>query len=218
MSSRWSALLVWTVTAGVAVFWGLRLLAPATALPERAQVASLGPALSGDLSRLLGAAPVAAPEQVVAAPDAATRFRLTGVVATRTAREPSTTAVAGLALISVDGKLPQAYRVGDKLDGQYALQAVGLRSARVGPPGAATGGFVLELPPPTPAATGVPTGIAPPPGMPAEMVPPAYQPPPAPIVPPPPMPSGVGVSPGMMAPPAMMPGGTPEARRREQTQ
>ena len=217
MSSRWSALLVWTVTAGVAVFWALRLFAPSTALPERAQIAAMGPALSGDLSRLLGAAPVAAAQPVAAAPDAATRFRLTGVVATRTAREPSSTAVAGLALISVDGKLPQAYRVGDKLDGQYALQAVGLRSARVGPVGAAAGGFVLELPPPTPAATGVPGGMAPPPGMPAEMAPPAYQPP-APVMPPPPMPSGAGAPPGMMAPPGAMQGGNPEARRREQTQ
>lgn len=201
------------VTAGVAMFWALRLFAPSAGLPERARVVDTGPALSGDLTRLLGAAPVAAPEAVAAAPDAATRFRLTGVVATRTAREPSSTA-AGLALISVDGKLPQAYRVGDRLDGQYALLAVGLRSARIGlADGPAAAGFMLDLPPPTPAATGVPTGMAPPPGMPPEMMAPPYQPPP-PAMPAP----GAAPAPGM-APPGMLSGaGNPDVRRREQTQ
>lgn len=174
MTLRLSALLVWTLAAAAAVFWGLRLFVPAAPLPERTQLASLSPPVTGDLTRLLGAAPVAVAEAAVPPLEAATRFRLTGVVATRTDRDPQGPAAAGLALISVDGRPPRAYRVGDALDNDFRLASVGLRSARVGATGG-TGSFLLELPPPTPAATGVPPSfgaVSGDPGAPGMMRPP----------------------------------------------
>lgn len=210
MTLRFSALLVWILAGAAAVFWGMRLLVPAPPLPDRAQVAATVPMLRGDLTRLLGAPPVVASPAVAVAPDAATRFRLTGVVATRNGRDPSGPPAPGLALISVDGKPPQAYRVGDALDPQYALASVGLRSARVTAGGGAAG-FVLELPPPTPPATGVPPAVG---GAP--MPTPAAAPP---------LPAGQGVPagaapPGMFTPPGMPPAGgvDGEGRPRLETQ
>ena len=67
MTLRLSALLVWTLAAAAAVFWGLRLMTPAQALPERTQLAGMSPAVTGDLTRLLGAAsPVAVAEAALA--------------------------------------------------------------------------------------------------------------------------------------------------------
>lgn len=164
MVVRISAWVVWSLAAAAAVFWGLRLFVAPTPVPERAQAVGMAPPLAGDLTRLLGAAPVNTPTAAPPPPDAATRFRLTGVVATRTARDPGGPAAPGLALISVDGKPSQAYRVGDALDDQFGLASVGLRSARIDARGGG-GGFVLELPPPAPAATGLPVGYNPEPQM-----------------------------------------------------
>lgn len=210
MTLRFSALLVWILAGAAAVFWGMRLLVPATPLPDRTQVATGGPTLRGDLTRLLGAPPVAPAPTVAVAPDAATRFRLTGVVATRNTRDPSGPPAPGLALISVDGKPPQAYRVGDALDPQYTLASVGLRSARV-TAGGGGAGFVLDLPPPTPPATGVPPSFGGAPPMPVPPVPPG--------TPGQGMPAGV-VPPGMFTPPSVAPaGGTEgEGRPRLETQ
>ncbi|MFG5411457.1 hypothetical protein ABXN37_29195 [Piscinibacter sakaiensis] len=59
MPARWSASLVWALAAALAVFWGLRLFVPAQPVPSQARLAEAGGALAGDLTRLLGAAPVA---------------------------------------------------------------------------------------------------------------------------------------------------------------
>ena len=96
-------------------------------------------------------AAVAASAAPVVAPDVAARFKLTGVVAAGR-REG-----AGLALISVDGKPPRAYRVGERVDPQLVLQSVALRSARITAADGAPA-LTLELPAPTPAATGTLTG------------------------------------------------------------
>ena len=111
-------------------------------------------ATQGDLSRLLGAAPVAAVEAAVAAvaPEISARFRLTGVVAPRRPSEQ------GLAVISIDGNPPRVYRVGAAIDGDLVLREVSLRTATVASAHSAsdaTTAFVLELPLVTAAATGV---------------------------------------------------------------
>lgn len=181
MSARWSALLVWALAAASAVVWGLRLFTTATPVPAQAQVAATSAPLAGDLTRLFGApAPVLAAAPA-APPDAASRFQLTGVVATR--RDAR---AGGVAIVAVDGRPPRAYRVGEAFDGQYTLAAVGLRSAQVAPRGGGAG-FTLELPPPPVAATGVPAGLggAAMPGLPAAATPPGVMPPPAPNTTPP---------------------------------
>jgi general secretion pathway protein C len=146
-------------------------------------------AVRGDLSRLLGGALTTA-TAAAPAPEASSRFKLLGVVAPRSASGDS-----GVALIAVDGKMPKAYRVGARLDGDLVLQSVSLRTVSIS---AAQGApaITLELPLPAMAATGTlpaaaveapmtpprPTpSFVPQPMMPQSMQPPMPQP-----VPPPP--------------------------------
>ena len=149
MLARLCAFVIWALVAATAVFWGLRLLVRAPAAPAYAVAVGDATAVRGDLSRLLGAAPVNA-AQTVLAPEASSRFRLFGIVAPKYA---DATSAHGVALIAVDGKMPKAYAVGARIDGDLLLQSVSLRTASIGTaPGKAA--ITLELPPPTAAATG----------------------------------------------------------------
>ena len=149
MLARLCAFVLWALVAATAVFWGLRLLVRAPAAPPAAVVAGDAASPRVDLTRLLGAVPVALAVPVTQV-DANARFRLLGIMAPK----PSATGPAhGVALIAVDGKLPKAFRVGATVDGDMLLQSVSLRSAALG--GARGGpGFTLELPPLPGAATG----------------------------------------------------------------
>jgi len=167
MPARLSAFVIWALVAASAVFWGLRLGARSPQAP--AYTVSVGDSASvgGDLTRLLGAAPAAAPAATVAAPEMASRFRLTGVMA---GKPPGT---QGVALIAVDGKLPRAFHVGASVDGDMVLQSVSLRTAAIGP-AQGTPAVVLELPPLAAVATGtLPPAIAPPAQPVGRPVPPA---------------------------------------------
>lgn len=141
--------MVWALAAASAVHWGLKLFVKAPAVPLHAKWAETGGAAQGDLTRLLGADPVAAPEAapVQAAPDP--RFQLIGVLS------PPEAAAAreGLALIAIDGKPAKAYRVGATVDGDTVLQAVQARGATLGPRGGPAL-VSLNIAPPNPAATG----------------------------------------------------------------
>jgi general secretion pathway protein C len=210
MTSRLSALLVWGLAVASAVFWGLRLMGSPAPVPAQAQVALHGGLPAGDLSRLLGAAPAVVTAAQPLPPAVASRFVLTGVVATPGPRGPQAEAAPGVALLAVDGKPARAYRVGDALDERLVLRSVGLRSAHIGASDG-SGEFVLELPKPSPAATGVPGGaVVPVGGVPAMPVfsPAPMTPPPstdgAPMQPPPGLPQGAAAMtppPGMTAPP-----------------
>ena len=182
MPARLSAFVIWALVAASAVFWGLRLIVRSPEAP--AYTVSVGDAASvgGDLTRLLGTPPVAA-AAVVATPEMASRFRLTGVMA------PKPPATQGVALIAVDGKLPRAFRVGAAVDGELVLQSVSLRTAAIGPPQGATA-VTLELPPlPAPATGSLPPadmGGNPAAPQPAVAPPPMVRPTP-PALPSPPM-------------------------------
>jgi general secretion pathway protein C len=162
MSARWWSLLVWSLVAASAVYWGLQLFARATPAPAQSVLATSGDAQRGDLSRLLGTdtpAPVAA--AAAAEPVADNRYALVGVVSAKgmqAVRSAATTSRDSVALIAVDGKPAKAYRVGATVDGQQVLQAVGLRSASLGPRGAPAQ-VQLQIPPPADAARGVPAGL-----------------------------------------------------------
>jgi len=188
-AARWHAPLattgLWALAAGAAVFWGLRLASPADAVAAAATMPR--PSVSADtdaVARLLGVLPAsgAAP----AAPEAASRFALSGVVA-----DPSK---QGAALISIDGKAPRPFRVGAKVGDNYVLQSVGLRSATLGAQVDGPAAFTLQLPVRAPisvssapgATAGLPTVASPPPvpmtmsapppaTMPAVMTPPPSQ-------------------------------------------
>jgi general secretion pathway protein C len=149
MVTRWLAFGVWAAVAASAVAWGLRLFVPSLPVPAHAGVA-LPSAAVGDLERLLGAAPVAAAdEEEEPEPVADARFQLIGVVAPR----PAAASGEGLALISIDGKPPRAFRVGATVDGEQVLQAVQPRGATLGPRGGAAL-VALSIPPLAPASTG----------------------------------------------------------------
>ena len=130
MTSRLLSLFIWLLVAASAAYWGLRLLVRPQPVPGQAVVAAGPAAAVGDLSRLLGQAPVQAaaqPAQVAAE----SRFRLVGVVAPRTGQ------ASGLALISVDGKPPRTVGVGREVEPGLRLLSVSQRQADLGAGGSA---------------------------------------------------------------------------------
>jgi general secretion pathway protein C len=149
MSARWWTLGVWALVAGSGLFWGLRLFVKAPAAPAHTQVAGAATAPRGDLTRLLGNDPP--PPVAEAAPEAAAdaRFQLVGVLSA----PPRQAGREGVALIAIDGQPPKAYRVGARIDGDKIVQSVEARGVNLG----LRNGPVLvalNLPPPTPPATG----------------------------------------------------------------
>jgi general secretion pathway protein C len=160
MLARLCAFVIWALVAATAVFWGLRLLVTAPRAPQNTVAVGDPTTLRGDLARLLGSAPVEAVATAeVAAPEAAARFRLIGVMASRSAAASAATG-SGVALIAVDGKAPQAYAVGSRVEEGVTLQSVGLRAASIamGPGQPAVRLELAPLPPPA-------TGTLPPPVM-----------------------------------------------------
>ena len=155
MLARLSAFVIWALVAATAVFWGLRLFVTAPAAPPSAVAVGDAAAVRVDLSRLLGAAPVA---PVAAVAEVSSRFKLLGIMAPPGAvigagTGAGTASARGLALIAIDGKLARAYRVGAALEGELVLQSVSLRTVAIGPArGAAT--LMLEIPALPTAATG----------------------------------------------------------------
>lgn len=218
MTARWWAFGAWALVAASLLYWGLRLFAPATPAPAHTQVASASGGPRGDLTRLLGvdAAPPAAEEEEAPPPEAS-RFQLVGVVAPR-----GGSVSQGVALISVDGQAPKAYRVGTPIDGDTVLHSVKQRSAMLGPRGAAAS-MTLEIPAPEPAATGtlpaaLPGGAAPPPQQRAQGVPgPAgvIRPLPNGVRAPQPMMQGQVVSPMRAMPPQAVPQQQPPNQEAE---
>lgn len=150
MVARLSAFVLWALVAATAVFWGLRLWVNAPAAPAYAVPVGEVTAVRGDLTRLLGAAPVATTAAAVS-PEASSRFRLLGIMAPKGAS--GTVATHGVALIAVDGKMAKAYAVGAHLDTDLVLQSVSLRTASIGS-GQGTPAITLELPALAAAATG----------------------------------------------------------------
>lgn len=146
MPARLSAFVIWALVAASVSFWGLRLFVKPAVAPSHTQLASDSGPARVDLTRLLGAPPVALAASVQA-PAISSRFQLTGVMAPKVAGQQ------GVALIAVDGKMPRAYRVGAPIDGELVLQSVSLRTASIGPTSGAPA-VVLELPVLPPAATG----------------------------------------------------------------
>ena len=88
----------------------------------------LGGGLPGAASAAQGAVPASA----------ASRFKLSGVVANRVQ--------GGYALISVDGKAAKPYRVGAPVDDALVLHSVTARSAALAASPDAPVSFTLELP------------------------------------------------------------------------
>ena len=211
MLARLSAFVIWALVAATAVFWGLRLWTRSAEAPQYTVPVGDVAVARGDLSRLLGATPLAA-TAAVATPEAASRFRLIGIMAPKSSAA-SAQPGQGVALIAVDGKPPKAFVVGAALDTNMVLQSVSLRTAAIGP-AQGTAALTLELPPLVAAAT----GTLPAPGLgaprnPATAAAPVPAAAPAPV--PPLQPAGQMRSPqapvapqGMAPTPPMTPAGT----------
>ncbi len=210
MLARLTAFVVWALVAATAVFWGLRMLVRAQPAPAYAVAVGDSAAMRGDLSRLLGATPVASAGPAAPAPELASRFKLIGVMANKQ-RDGN-----GYALIAVDAKPARAYPVGARLDGDIVLQAVSLRTASIGP-AAGSPATTLEVPAlPAPA-----TGTLPGPGDGVRFGAAAALPPMPGVtaVPPPmPLPSQAvvpqGVPPSTVTPPDAQQGLPPPVRSR----
>jgi general secretion pathway protein C len=148
MVARLCALVIWVLVALSGASWANRWFAAAPAEPASRTLATPSEPPRSAFARMLGEPPAAA-APVALARAAASRFVLSGVVASIRSEG------SGIALIAVDGKRVGAYHVGASVDGDVLLQSVGRRGATLAP---ANGGpkIVLELPRPTPPATGVP--------------------------------------------------------------
>ena len=151
MTSRWvpwlATALVWLVAAAGAAAWALPLLTSPIPVPPQAVVVGSGVPLAGPagLEKLLGR-PIAPPALAQAQAPAQSRFKLLGVVAPRTLAGASSTAGSGLALLSIDGKLPRAFALGAEVESGLRVLKIGLRRVELGATGSASPVMVLELP------------------------------------------------------------------------
>jgi general secretion pathway protein C len=162
MQSKWTlrvvTALLWALAAASAVYWGLRMGGPGAGLVVAPSLAG-DPAASGgarqaSITRLLGAT-----NSIAAGPISAptiSRFSLSGVVVQ---------GHGGAALLVIDGKPPNPYRVGSRIDDGTILQSVGPRYAVLAASMDGAPGQRLELPPlGASKAPGIPTaGLRPPP-------------------------------------------------------
>ena len=131
--------LVAALAAASAAYWGLKLAAPAPANANGALVFADAPQADAQaVARLLGSAPTVIAASATPVEMAASRFKLTGVVADRDH--------GGYALIAIDGQPARPYRVGAPIDEALVLQSVAPRSAALAPRLDAPASVTLELP------------------------------------------------------------------------
>jgi general secretion pathway protein C len=159
MKVRLLAFVIWAAVATSVMFWVLRLGASSPAAPAHTVAVGAAAAPRGDLTRVLGAAPVreSAAAAVTVDSPLASRFRLLGVAAPRQGGDRQ-----GLALIAVDGKPARSYAVGASIDGELVLQSVHQRGAKLGGRGAATQVSLVLPALPAPATGSLPLAAAPP--------------------------------------------------------
>ncbi len=129
-----ATLLVWGAVAFSAVTWGLRWSATGNAASNATAAQALPEVDVSAAARSLGAAPV----QAAAAPTAASRFQLLGVL--------DAGPDAGTALMAVDGKPAKPYRVGAVVADGLVLQSAQGRRISLGASVDGSPTLVLELP------------------------------------------------------------------------
>jgi general secretion pathway protein C len=161
MQGNWTVRLVtallWALAAASVVYWGSRLMGRGAAprvptVPVQARAGEPS-ARQAALARLLGAQPAAA--AAGPAPAAASRFVLSGVIATSESGR-------GAVLLSVDGQPARPLAVGTEIAPGFVVQEVSRREAIVGD--GAQLRLVLKLPTEAAASAAVPPAL---PGVPA---------------------------------------------------
>lgn len=151
MVSRILALLVWTAVAASVAYWGLRWFSRPMAVPPGTGSVSMSSTPRGDIGKLL-TTPMSAEEAEAANPTAqsalAARLQLMGVLAPRAGQSGP-----GVALLVVDGKPAQAFKIGHVVDGDQIVQSISQQGVQIGPRGGPAS-VDLSLPLLPPAATG----------------------------------------------------------------
>ncbi len=171
MLQRLITLAVWGLVGWTLMLLLLRLLPVPLQAPAGTQALAPAAAAPASLTRLFGETVVAAAPST-AAVESDGRLRLLGVVAPRSAQLQNE---RGVALLTIDGGPPRAYRVGERVDGGLRLLTVERDSVGLGESGSVQ--LQLRLPPgPPPAATGslpaaVSMQLAPPPPPPMQAAP-----------------------------------------------
>jgi general secretion pathway protein C len=128
------------LAAASAAFWVLQWTASAPAPASATLVSSAaGPVDPQAVARLLGGGQTGVVAAGGPTETRASRFKLTGVVAERHS--------GGYAVIAIDGKPAQPYRVGAPVDGALVLHSVAPRSAALATGVDAPVSLTLELPP-----------------------------------------------------------------------
>jgi general secretion pathway protein C len=133
---RGATLVLWAAAAASVAYWALKLTAAPATGPMPTPVRQVPPPDPAAVARLLGFSQAA--PTMAAAPSAASRFSLVGVVAGASG--------GGAALIAVDGKPAKPFRVGASLDDGLVLQSVEGRRARLGPRPDGPSTVTLDLP------------------------------------------------------------------------
>jgi general secretion pathway protein C len=135
---RLAAFVLALLLAATVVFWVMRWPARESrpALPLAVARDELPAANATLMARLLGQGDAVV--DAVAPPSAASRFQLTGIIASGSGR--------GVALVAIDGKPPKPYHEGSKLEEGWMLQSVEPRRIALAPDAKAPVGLRLELP------------------------------------------------------------------------
>jgi general secretion pathway protein C len=129
-------LVVWALAGASFVYWGLRLAGGSGPAPAAPVMAAPPPQVDTQaVARLLGAVDAAPMAQA----SAASRFVLVGVLA----GSPG----GGAALIGVDGKPPQPFRVGSAVEEGLVLQSAVARQARLAATRDGPTVITLDMPP-----------------------------------------------------------------------
>ena len=134
---RIATFLLAALAAASATYWVLKWSAPAAPAPAAAPAASAATQTDPQgVARLLGGGQVASAATVV--DRTASRFKLTGVVASGSSNS--------YALIATDGQAAKPYRIGAAVSDALVLQSVAIRSAALGAKLDAPAALTLELP------------------------------------------------------------------------
>lgn len=136
---------LWLAAGLSAGYWVLQAIGQGQISPLVAAAAPVQAPEPAAVARALGAVPAAPVAAAGVAPvvQAASRYRLVGVVASGPNR--------GAALIAVDGQPPKPFRVGAVLDGGLVLKSLAARQARLEPESGSGAPIELSLPPPNPS-------------------------------------------------------------------
>jgi len=151
---RFATFVLWLAVGASAVAWIMPWMTPKVEPTPGLDVPGrVAPAVPpADWSPLLIGAP-AAPERAQGGTEDS-RFRLVGVAG------PLRASGQGVALLSIDGQPPRAFRPGQAVDDAHEVIEVTANTVKIGPRGGPAS-LVLQAPLLPPPATGVPVGSRP---------------------------------------------------------